>query len=1262
MSNSTAPYSASSLFPIQENEAGAGLENGYSLAWFSPDAFISLGDSQESWRQNKPGLFLFLRAELGVLDQASLGAKLKELLKEPLYHKVRFLWVENPAAPLISWRSHSIAVDAQDEKNLVSHRAFLNVRNYAFSIARGVDINLKENAFALEADSDSSSSGFMWSAGYGEHRFFGIEGVSIPMTGASAGCLKFTFRISKEGASDEVFGYPALARLDIGLRIFFRDPEFPVSGDDFYLASHRYPFLQESYDEDRAYAFYPDHIEWQVCLDVLYPLSRQRSYFEFTVPEALNHAGGLPSGFRTNRGYTVHLLPQVGQSEGNSRLVFTSRPATLREEDLEDASLYLAPSGKYELKVPNYTSGDLVPEANVICGISGLEYVKVLDKVPSYLRLEPDQAAFAPAFVSAYALLRDLKGIIESRKNVNSPFLPEDTIDLDMPIEETYSNGLGINDQAREEILNSVKLAYFPPGYQFSEAARSKFMALEIVEEMVNWLQETLQAGARTGGGQEALVSNPVSGANLPAGFRFPTTSWAYFHEGDSAVYYSQPDQAVLYKAESSSSEFLDFMEVPAIGLPGSLTDGQKASLKGNTPEAFLSFPVLPYGNVDPGSLTDMLQLENLLINNFRFGRIRAISEATAYVAPLKNAGRSFTGTTPQGLIAHYSPDPNFTDALQIKTLQLAMNRNGSRIQMANIPHDSSFKAVLQSNQLFMVITDPDALKAYFSSDALKSLPGTTNQVDIESWLFELGTDHWDKNGTILVFKFHDKPLMELAAKPALWSLPNDFNRNKEMASSGLQELIQTALENGASKDPKQRKKYAAIMPAITQANWTGILAFNVAVPLGNLPDSLKALAGGMDPNLFYAQYLGIEVTPVESTGDKLAPKPSSYFALIDYQNNVTPEADISGYNFHVPYLTVIFQNSLITDFAAEVQLFMEYLFHEEAYLLGSTDGRNMISLKGVAERHNGKTTYSFGFSGANRFELSGKTLREVEIVKAQFATDPFKDPRPEPLPITGRFFLWGRIRFVHHEAFDVLSFGAEPKPADPPKPDYLSMSNLQVTMSFKLNTVSSEVTEKKFEFKPQQMAFDLNRSGWRKQSLYEKFPLKFKAFKSVIDDPNALSSSGYMPVNSPLKTVELDDIWYGIEYDLNLGGAGALSGSTGLVAGILVAWVPEEEGLYLGLKLPGATGGKKEVTIQGLLKIVFKSIRFESYKDPAPGVPDNTGYLLKLKNITIKFMVASFPPSGKTEIILFGDPRPSEEVPLRKDKLLGWYASYVNK
>ena len=1335
MSDPTWPYSTSTLSLIREIPT-ASLSEGYTLAWFGPGAFTSL---LESWQENV-GVYLFLKAEWASISPSTLEAQLRAYLKEPAHQLVRFLWIENPAAGLIEWKSNAIAVEAVEAGRQVSSLTYIGLRNYAFSLARYTRVALDgpgaPTGFIFTRQS-SNDEGFELSAGYGAHRFYQIsDTVSLPMQGDSSGCLQFGFHVEKEGSASTTFGYPGFEKLDAGIRLFMRDPDFPEAGSDYFLSSHRYPLFQESSAVDEGYAYYREAIGFQASLDPIYPLHAERTYFAFEQLELTDEfiEIGFPSGYMTNLGYDVHLLPLAA-----SKLVLALRPATLTEKEQNAAPFYLVPSGRFSVKVPIYHDPatwpgpdtlvvDLAAEANVICGVSGLEYLKVSSD--SILIFTPGQPAYAPAYVSVQSLLRDLTTILES---YSARSLPTDTTDLDMKIEDKEEGeaeeALGITDTERLEMLEIIRQDYFPPDYTFTSAAIAEYSSLEIVEELVDWLQSTLQS---------VKLSDTEGKKALEA---YPTTAWAYVEEPGGAVYYAQPDQAVLYRAEDSSKAFLDYMEVPSVGLPTRLENNQTAALEKAAGFPTLAFPMLPYGNVDPYRLTDMLQLEILLVNNYRRNRIQEISAATAHSIRLTDTEATAppTGTTPQGLLATYS-----TDYRTISTLQLAKDTKNKLVQFVNIPHGSSLKASLQSNQLFMVMTDPGSVAAYFSTEILSSIPNAANAMDIQDWIFELGAGHWNKKGTIFIFKFHDKPLLDLAAQPELWSLPDEYNTDKEETSQILAELLREAVETGKSTDKKERRKYELLARAATQANWTGILALNVDVPLRNLPDQLKALAGGMDPDKFYAQYIGVEVTPVKSTGTALDSQQSSLFGLIDYKNPAFPSADASGYNFHVPYLTVVFQNSEIVAFAAEILILMDLLFDERTNLLNSPTGQNVMTLKGVAEEHDGKVTYSFGFSGENVFQLSGKVVEELEIVKAQFATDPIVEPAidlplagtvsgaagssnvagagthfraelgaghkikingviytvasvetdealtlsastplgaaangatafvEQAMDITGRFFFWGRMRFAYNHKFDILSFGKTPgiAEADAPERDYLNLSNLQITMAFKLHAEtyesSSKVTDKFFEFKPEQLAFDLAQSGWRRQSLYEKFPLKFSSFKTVKGDANALSKSGFMPVKSPLTSAELGDTWYGMAFELNLGSTGALAGSAGLAVSILAAWAPEQEGVYVGLKLPGSTGGKKEITIQGLLKIAFKSIQFVIYPldaaEDATLLTDQTerevGYLLKLKNIVLKFFVLSFPPSGQTEIIIFGDPREVD----RKDKLVGWYAAYAKK
>lgn len=1255
------PYSGSRLF-IEEELDLPELSSGYLRAQFAPHE-LALA---QLWAA-EAGVILFLRARTSELDVPALEARLREFLLDPLNQRVRVLWIENPADSVVEWRSHSLSVATVDGAREISRLSYIDLRNYSFSIGAGVRIALDQARAGLVLTRNSNTA-FELASGFGAHRFHQVgEQIFVPLQGQLAGCLQFDFHLERSGEQTQIFGYPAAAALDIGFRVFFRDPDFPESGAKYYLASHRYPLIQERSQDDHGYSFYPETIGFRVSLDPLYPLAARRCYFAFSSVTGSLAATGIPSAYRTNRGYSVHVIPIADES----RLQFALRPALLDPAEQATAPLYLVPAGNYGIQVPNYETGALEPVAHVVCGFSGVEYVKISHDDSTRLVFVPGQPAFAHGFVSVASLVRDLPTILESYSQTGVKLDP-DTLDLDMPIEDTGQDdgALGITDQGRRDMLEIIRKDYFPPGYQFSDAQLKAYDELEIVEDLIVWLQKALQS---------ASFATRVDGPPLAS---YPDTAWAYIREDSGVVYHAQPDQAVLYKADVSDTdvqpgapgvrEFLDFLEVPSVGLPDSLTAAQASALADATGTATLAFPMLPYGAVDPAYLTDIRQLEISLVNNYRRERIHRIGAVTSFATPLGPASASNpVGTTPQGLIATFS-----TDFQTIEVLQLARDTKDQVIPFVNITKETALKAALQSNQLFMVITDPAAVRRYFDDAALDGIPGVTNSMDIRDWGFELGPDNWKIQGTILIFKFHDKPLIELAKDPSTWSLADELNGDKAKASRTLARLLEEAVETVATGDPRAQRKYAVLDRAARQANWTGILALNVHVPLGNLPDALMALAAGIDPDMFYARYVGVEVTPVGSDGQALISRQSSLFGLIDYKNPNIPLSGPSGYNFHVPELSIVFQNSLIADFAAKVLLVVDRLFDEATSLFGSFDGRNLLTLEGVAEEHNGKTTYSFGFSGANHFLLSGKVVEEVEIVKAQLATDPLAKPEPDPLPVRGRFLLWGRMRFVYQEKFDILAFGRPPGASivwppvldgEPPPPDYLNASNLQIVMSFKLDQKDNEVEDLRFEFDPYQMAFDLVRSGARAHSLYQKFPLKFTGLRYVANDGNALSKSGFMPVSTPLGQAQtgssLGSTWYGITYELNLGSVGALAGSAGLVVSILVAWVPEQEGLYVGLKLPGSSGGKKEISIQGLLKITFKSIQFVVYPLRADAPDARTsegerevGYLLKIKNIMLKFFMLSMPPSGQSEFILFGDPRDID----REDKLVGWYAAYA--
>lgn len=376
----------------------------------------------------------------------------------------------------------------------------------------------------------------------------------------------------------------------------------------------------------------------------------------------------------------------------------------------------------------------------------------------------------------------------------------------------------------------------------------------------------------------------------------------------------------------------------------------------------------------------------------------------------------------------------------------------------------------------------------------------------------------------------------------------------------------------------------------------------------------------------------------------------SSLFGLIDYVDDRGLQADSSGYNYTISRLNVLFQNSGVKHFAGEVVVVLDKLFGENTVLQNSLTGRNEIILAGRSELHDGRTTYAFSSSDTSRFDLpESKVINEMEIVKASFSTDPPKNPAgyEDGESVKSRFSFWGRIDFMQDPDFDILSFGSESERSNAG----LWFSNLQLLSTFNWGQADS----KSLTFHAGEMVFDLKKSQPRNWSLFNKFPLKLTSLLES-DGSQTPDSLGYMPIRTPVegKSPASDEAWYGLVYDLTLGSAGALAGKAGIVISLLAAWQPGGTGkVFTGLRLPSLSAGKLEFAIQGVLKIKFKYIEIKVLKGEGIG---EVSYLMKFKNIMLKFLTLELPPKSHTEIIIFGDP----DGTAGGENTLAWYAAYA--
>ncbi len=711
------------------------------------------------------------------------------------------------------------------------------------------------------------------------------------------------------------------------------------------------------------------------------------------------------------------------------------------------------------------------------------------------------------------------------------------------------------------------------------------------------------------------------------------TTSWVAFHtqvtqgdngprspasvgvEADASGYYSMPDTAPMFRPVFGDP-YLGILPLRAAGF-----------------NAETSFPVAPYRLVDVVSgdsgdasalrkSPDYKSFERQVLNPTRQTQIFNDNQKTElWPIPsiVDNAigltGATALAVTPQGLLSTFN-DNSYT---QWKSLRLA-NANNQLVELIEI--SDKLREALLSNQLFLVVSNPERVRLNANAE-----------LTISDWSFQLATSKWSEKETIMVIKFANMSLQYLIDRLTLWSSPGEFNQDPKTTQTKLKDIIKNAIarKNAGESD------FDYFVNTVLDAAWNGVLFFNVNVPPASFPTQLKALTAGIDNSKFKAHHLGVNLAPVDFESGQIRINDSSLFGLIDYQDKEDLVYKNQDYDFKVLSLRVLFLNSDIASFVSQVELLVAALFGERSSLIDSLHGDNLI-LNGTWQRHNGEDSYSFSQQGENVFALASKVLDRAIVRRAQFVTD----LRQTQADVTALFQLTGTIQFLPSAEFDLFSFGRDSDKSD--SIGGLPFSNIVISMTYSQDITSDE---KSFAFKANDAVLSGSGVVARSNSLFAKFPLALAGITQG-NSSNSPPDLGFVIVDMPLTTGSLGDLWFGIEMGLSLGSQGALAGQGGFTASLLAAWAPSADSpnVALGLRLPGSDG-KKSLTIEGPLKLTMQDIAmlFDA-KEKA--------YLMRFQNIALSFLGVNFPPGGKTNVLLFGNPDPNS-----KTSTLGWYAAY---
>lgn len=719
--------------------------------------------------------------------------------------------------------------------------------------------------------------------------------------------------------------------------------------------------------------------------------------------------------------------------------------------------------------------------------------------------------------------------------------------------------------------------------------------------------------------------------------------------DNPAPVYFAQPRDAGLFAPESSNENgVFDAFNAPAARFAQASSDP--------------FFPMAPYAGVDGGDFPpdDLTQFEDQILNP---ARRNAIADMDPGPQRLAVAVAESMATTPQGFIATIAD-------LDWKKVLLARDPDDGP-DLAFVSLGDRLRQALQSNQLFLVVSDAEPLGQF------------QNRITLGGWPFTIdpsvnaGSRRDFRN--VMIFKFGVGSIRERVRDTSSWTDPSGFNEDPLTVSDWIQRYI-AETEQQVSENPRFQK----FLDIVDKPAWNGVLMLRVDVGLEDFPKDLKGLLAGIVQEDFFGHHLGIEVNFVEQqNGDQLAVPQSALFGLIAYrdrgfQNRQTslqvlaqprtisflntqvdaPAAGEGRYDFRVLNLQVVFENSDIVDFESLVTLTTDSWFEEPARVQTGTPLNSIlqfaVELSGNYENHNGHRTYTFSTlpDTSYLFVLESATLNAIDIIKAQFSTLDVRDLGTGRERIASRFTFWGFLNFRPLAGFDAYSFGDNRQVSG--GRTGLFLSNLNVDMVFDFDVPNRAASNRQFTFTIDKLGLDLGQSDVRVNSLAANFPV---TISNLIrgDRGQSPTDIGFVEIQAPpaFDVVGLQDVWFGLVFDLNLGSVGGLAESAGFKASLLVAWSPGSEsrsgGVYI--KLPLLGGGKKTFSLQNVLKLSIGSIAFETDES----VPDQLAYILRFSTIALSFLGISLPPGAETNALLFGNPSAPNS-----GANLGWYAAFI--
>ena len=742
------------------------------------------------------------------------------------------------------------------------------------------------------------------------------------------------------------------------------------------------------------------------------------------------------------------------------------------------------------------------------------------------------------------------------------------------------------------------------------------------------------------------------------------TTSWALYPGGyteGQRGYFAQPSSSVYFAAPE-----------------GQVYPTVVNALLSTFPEP-VAFPLVPYANIYNTQAIPYNQdvsagvfeaFESAVLSKVRHAQVATSGVGPIFLPPVsagrrnpllllpRAAGRSDaatmqSATTPQGLIANLNDDGTWNNVLMARgaddpSQYLSFQPLGSPPQRVS----TALSNVLLQNQLFLVVSRPAPLGNF------------DNELTMTQFNFQLDIG---PRTTILIFKYNTSAsLKELVAQPSLWAESSTFvGDDLQATQKAILDYIKVAEDNSeASGDP-----FGYFNSIAKSADWTGILAMNCAINGNGMPPDLTMLLGGI-PGQLRAHHFGIQTNRVTGSGS-LQLDQSSLFGLIYYkkENQLGLAPPSVDFQYAVETLSVVFSNSKITQFVAQVGLTINRLFGRDVKLISEPGispppPPNTLEITGQYQNQDGVGTLTFVTDSPILYEFpipegSARVLDHVVFNQASLV--PVGTGNSSPEMVEANFSLSGQLwfnpaPFPNSDGLDIFSYGTYDSP-----PVGMAFSGLVVNIRFALDAEGATVPGSEvLALQPSLLSFTPTSESIRPGSLLDSLPLQLSRFWY---SPQGLSLSqlGAMSIHvlqlegrnkarpdgspgSPPPPVLSKGYPYvtttpqfALEYDLPLGSLGSLSDvHAGLMAKLLLAWgpsqvVPDIDAAAVLVQLPQVMAGYGGFTLQGILRTTFGDANLLKVDLPAGPV-----YAILFNNIKLSIFGYSFPPGIVIDFTIF--------------------------